>query len=241
MGESSGEIKGLIVAITFLSTFFIITALIPSGFLYTASEGRTVEVPEYFESVDIYSFADTYNFTVANESSVEDFDLGGWHVRFHNDFEAEDFYVQLRDIWWIFTYNFRALDWYNNKGIRVSDALHDLDYAELDKNYDSEHNVCKFTVKNKETTFIVFFGFNTTKYSKPTEALADGDLHCLFCINFDKQNTSVNAWNLVGAILFFQMPDVHPAINALIAIPLWVMIAYLVYVLILKAIPFVGG
>ena len=247
-GDTSGEIKGLIIVITFLSTFFIITAMIPPQFLYSGVEGRTVETPEYFESVDIYSFAETYNFTVKKEDYfTESFSLGGWNVRFYCKYNDKRMYVNIYDSWWILEWNFRSLDWYDMNGVKVSEpapspyTYHFLSFENLDKNYDNKTKTCRFTVKNHEVTFVVYFGFNTTKYSKPTEALENSDLRCLFCINFDKINTTFNAWNLIGAILFFQMPDVHPAINALIAIPLWILIAYLIYVLILKAIPFVGG
>jgi len=244
MADTSGEIKGLIIVITFLSTFFLITSMIPSGFLYTTPEGRTVEVPEYFESVDIYSFAETYNFTITQGDELffeHYFTLGGWNVWFYSDVLTDCMHVEIYDSWWVFRWNFRILEWFNNQGVKVSDENGNIERTVLDVNYDVDNQECKFKLSCTDATFVVYFGFNQTKYSKPSEALLNDDLHVLFCINFDKVNTSFNAWNLIGAILFFQMPNVHPAINALIAIPLWIMIAYLVYVLILKAVPFVGG
>jgi len=50
----------------------------------------------------------------------------------------------------------------------------------------------------------------------------------------------MSAWNIVGMILFFQMPQVHPLFNLMFALPIWACIVYTIYRLILLAIPFVG-
>jgi len=246
MAGSMGELKPLVLVITVLATFAILMSMIPSEFYAESYEGRELNVPEYFESSDIYSFATTYNFTIPSTYWDKRFDLGGWHVMFKHYVYGEDkhFFSKTYDTWWVFEWGWKTLNWYNNKGIDVSEQREwgpILTYDALDDNYDEDRNECKFTLKNNDVTFIVYFGFNTTTYSMPSEALAAGELECLYCLNFDQINTSFNAWNLVGAILFFQMPDVHPIINAIIAIPLWVCIGYLTFVLILKAIPFVGG
>jgi hypothetical protein len=82
------------------------------------------------------------------------------------------------------------------------------------------------------------FGYNTTSYDNCTQAYENDALGIWLGINFDQVNTQYNAWNLISMILFFQMPDVHPLINVIIAIPIWVTIAYLVFTLITKLIPF---
>ena len=60
-------------------------------------------------------------------------------------------------------------------------------------------------------------------------------------MGYSQNPSTVSAWNILAQLLFFQMPDVHPAVNALIAIPLWAAIGILVYRLVLMAIPFLGG
>ncbi|MDH5635297.1 MAG: hypothetical protein OEY47_01340 [Candidatus Bathyarchaeota archaeon] len=245
MSNASGEIRALIVVVTFLSSFFILSFAIPSGFFVSPYEGKKeINVPEYFEAIDIYSYAETYNFTITNSSVFEKyFTLGNWNVLFNSYYDVEKMKGSIYDSWWLFKWNFRSLKWYNKQGVQVSYDYYSqyINHDILDANYDSSKQECKFTLSNSDVTFHVYFGFNQTAYSKPSDALAQNDLECLFCINFDEVNTSFNAWNLIGSILFFQMPNVHVAINMLIAIPIWLLIAYLVYVLILKAIPFVGS
>ena len=65
---------------------------------------------------------------------------------------------------------------------------------------------------------------------------------------FDYNATKINAFNLLGQILFFDAPSLglgegaHTTIfEAVIAIPLWIMIAILALILIQSVIPFIKG
>jgi len=60
-------------------------------------------------------------------------------------------------------------------------------------------------------------------------------------INFDQTGTGYNAWDLIGMLLFFQLPDVHWIINILLALPFWVPVAYLTFIFILRAIGAIFG
>jgi len=257
MVEVSAENITLVTIITFLSAFFILCGSIPSG-LVTGNnvQGRILNVPAYFEGMDIQNFYQTYTVNLTSATSLEEyeFSLGGWNFLIQ-DYEQPDCWITVRtqSVWAIFRWDFRYFRWYDCRGIEksISDFYGGYDfsikkniiyYSALDEAYSQYgKDGLKWSLKNTVTEVVVYVGFNTTRYSKPSEALNNGELSLLFCINFDKINTTFNAWNLIGDILFFQAPDVHPAINMLIAIPIWIAIIWLVYILILKAIPFVGG
>jgi len=98
-----------------------------------------------------------------------------------------------------------------------------------------------YVAKTEDFQCRAYFGFNDTKYSSPTEAWDNYELDILIGMKFDQVNTSINAWSLISMLLFFQLPEVHWIINALIAIPIWITVAYLIYVLIIKIIPFIAG
>ena len=242
MSKEGGEIKGLIIVITFLSTFFIVTSFIPSGFKYVIPENREVDVPQYFEAIDVQSFGSTEYFTLNYSLDNYHFTIGGYDLMlfigypFGSEIRIDHFHY-----WWIFQYGFHSMKWYDADGLHVSyehplyheilpiSALDDHEYGE------------RYTMKCEHFQSIVVFGYNQTAYDSHVEAFQDEALTIFFGVEFDQLQTTYNVWNLVAMILFFQMPNVHPAINALIAIPIWILVAYLVYVLILKAIPFVGG
>jgi hypothetical protein len=257
MVEVSAENITLVTVVTFLSVFFLLTASMPSGLIANPQQGKEVNVPTYFEAIEIQKYAQTYSVNLTSDQYTDNFDLGGWRFEWWSDAFTDlgsppSFIVLTRyDSWWIFYWYAETGRWYEKaKGTEVDGygqialstrTCYYITKETLDTYYDAENHVAKFTIQFAVTQFDIFFAFNTSAYSKPSEAWNNNDLHALIGINFDKTNTTFNAWNLIGAILFFQMPDINPALNALIAIPIWILIAWLIYILILKAIPFVGG
>lgn len=248
MTTISSENLTLVTIVTFLCVFFICAMTIPGGLQSQKYEGHIVNVPAYYEGLDIHNFAETKVINATGDYQAIEFKFGGWEMVFYEWTVKPGFSIRTEARWFIFHWDFDYFHWYDPKGIDRSEPMVPggetivLTYQALDDAYLTYgKDGLKWTLKNTKTQIVVFVGFNETKYSKPSEAIHHHELSLLLAINFDKVNTTFNAWNLIGAILFFQMPDVHPAINAIIAIPLWVLIAWLIYILILKAIPFVGG
>jgi len=241
---ASGEIKVFITVITFLGSFALLVSMIPGQFAVQSKTYRQVSVPEYFEAIDIQCFAETKNLTVpAYDEFGLDCSVGGWELKIYPYYSdlANIHELQLKhvDRWWIFVVGEHHLTWR-----RKTDGINlgiQLDKDELLNAYDADKGLAEFTVSCEHLTAYVAFAYNTTKYENIVEAWANSELWMLIAIGFDQVNTSTNAWNVIGKLLFFQSPDVHPAINALIAIPIWAAVAITIYILILKAIPFVGG
>jgi len=242
----SVEIRLFIFLVTFLGFFTVLVSMMPAEFGAQGQSYRQILTPEYFESVDVAYFASTKNFTLESDKATGeiygwyyiDFSLGGW------DFSIEWMYsegIMLKHVekWWIFTTGRHNMDWYEKqRGLNLGTRLTPEHLATY---YDENRKVAEFIARCDHTTLNVFFAYNTTKYSNIMEAWENEDLGVLFGINFDKVNTSVSAWDLISRLLFFQAPEVHPAINALIAIPIWAAVSILIFILILKVIPFVGG
>lgn len=249
MVEVSAENITLVTVVTFLGVFTILTALMPPSFYASLQERREVAVPAYFQAIDVQQYYQTYVLNITSGQYIEYFTLGGWKLRFWSSFFVGYqtwIAIQRYDSWLVFEWIAEEGKWYNDRGILVSFIgsgfyLEHIDAKVLDDNYDVNRSLCKFTVKFEVTQFDIYFTFNASKYSKPSEAWQKSDLHTLIGVSLDKANTAFNAWNVVAQLLFFQLPNVHPLINMLIAIPIWVMIAWLIYILILKAIPFIGG
>jgi hypothetical protein len=253
MVEVSAENITLVTVITFLSAFFILCMFIPSG-LVTGNnvQGRTVNVPSYFEAMDIQYFAQTYVVNLTDSSSLEsyEFNFGGWNMKLEDwDYPDNFIWIRTQASWWVFRWDFNYFHWYDKEGIEQSEdrtfgimgTFHGIAYSKLDDAYAKwGKDGLRWILKNTATEMVVYVGFNASQYANPSDALNNGALSLLLCMNMDKINTSFNAWNLIGSILFFQMPNVHPALNMIIAIPVWILIAWLIYILILKAIPFVG-
>lgn len=247
MGDIS-ELRGLIFVVTFMGIFVFLAILIPTEF-FTFNPERQVETPDHFEAIDIQFFSETENFTVVHSTYFynHQFSLGGWNIAFRS--WQSYALVPVAHIcsygyrsWWIFAWDFRAYDWFDENGVNYGD---ELTFAELDsiwnKQEEKQNETITFITKLEHCQVMVYFGWNTTAYSKPSDALNNNEMDVLYAIGMDQINTSVNAWNIVGMLLFFQIPDVHWIINVLINIPMWIVIAYLTYVLVIKVIPLIAG
>jgi hypothetical protein len=251
MGDIS-EIRGLVTVVSFIGVTVLLMGLIPPQFFEEEYEGLTVIPPEVFEGIDIQSFKETWNYCL-NETGGAD--KGNYYMVEIKNVEQEFFGGHDLDLWykkanetqldlhiehwyakWIFFLVSDGLKWTNKKGI--SRGL-TLDSQELDADY--SNSGMEYTAECKHLEVKAYFGFNDTLYSSATEAWNYHGLWVFIGINFDQSATAYSAWDLIAMLLFFQLPDIHWFINALISIPLWIAIAYLAFILILRAIGAIFG
>jgi len=164
--------------------------------------------------------------------------LGGWNFKWWCSY-ANDFIKHKRfEKWWIFYTYIGDMTWITTSGKEMGTSL---EAADVETYWDTDTNTTKFYLKDDAVSIVCYFSYNTTLYNNVTHAWSNDALEWLTGIDFDQTNTTFSAWGLIGMLLFFQLPDIHPALNMLLALPCWICIAYLVYRLILLAIPFVGG
>ena len=249
MGDIS-EMRGLVVAITFLGVMVLLIAWIPSQF-YTASEGRTVTAPEMFEFIDIWSYAETFTCGM-NETgggtigtmyyiTNDGLDIGNRDFTFYYRQANEtplELKMQHNWMWFIFP-QLEVMEWKNFQG--VSRGLYlSVDEMEADS---PDNSTVQYRVISPKKNFQYFasFSYNATLYGNFTHAWNFHELYFFWAVNFDQVGTSYNVAQLISMLLFFQFPDVNLYVNALMAIAFWTCIAYLVYVLIIKIIPLIAG
>ena len=258
MGDLA-ELRGIILVISFLSCFFIIVSAMPTAFLQNNEKQRMIDlsIPEVYRAYDIvwlnYSEVEHVDSSEANHAATnhwKEFNIGGWDVQLRwiidPTFNEYRMMVWHESKWWIFITDAHGMKWFNQSGFLVSDpwAGDNNDHVcWVNKIVDcfDENGFAKFRVQCDHFGMDMILHYNATKYSDFFEAFKSNDFDALFGIQPSDINTKLAAWDLIGRLLFFQLPEIHPALNLLIAIPIWVCIAYLIYVLVLKAIPFVGG
>jgi hypothetical protein len=242
-GGDLAELRGLLVVVTFLSITVLLVAMIPGEFVVGSTDNRQVVVPEDYSSSEVMAIASSYNFTFGPHVDKE-FDLGG-HTFLIFDNAAGSIPgtgILMFHTWieyWIF-HNRDLMKWYDSQNIERDTGADFSQWPYMMKfqTIDDIGVNTTWTVQCEHVTVKAMFGYNTTAYDNCTQAYENDALGIWLGINFDQVNTTYNAWNLIQMILFFQMPDVHPLINMIIAIPLWITIAYLVFTLITKLIPF---
>ena len=109
-----------------------------------------------------------------------------------------------------------------------------------------EPQVSRFEMSCDHFSYYVSIAYNSTKFDSLTDAYAgsggyDPELWIFIGMGYESEWASLPTWMIIAQLLTFQAPDVHPIINGLIAIPLWIAVIYLVYNLLLRMFPFVAG
>ena len=248
--SGSRELGAFIFCVTFLGSMVLLIAWIPAQ-LYTADNGRIVEHPEMFESIDVWSFSETFSYQM-NETGG--YSVGEWYYfeddamnignrdfRFNYKCANEtplELYIRHKWVWFIFP-QFETMEWMNNKGVSRGDYL---SVEEMEN--DSPDNVTvqyRCISPKKGFQYFASFSYNSTLHGNFTHAWNYHGLYFFWAVNFDQVGTSYNAFQLIGMLLFFQLPDINVYVNALLAIPIWSCVACLVTLFILKVIPFIGG
>lgn len=131
------------------------------------------------------------------------------------------------------------------------------DYFEEELSDGNPQNLTSFKVKmNYEDRQIVWFdlhfAFNTSIYGDPQFAWdsAGGDavpdeLYVMTGINFDQTKTSYDAYQIIEALLFFNIPQILAGtplfIGYILSVIIWIPMVYIAFILILRAIGGVFG
>ncbi len=242
------ELSGLLTVTGFIALTVLFIGIIPTDFFESTYTGLTVEVPEVFEAVDIQEFADVDTF-IMNETGG--YDKGDYYMMELKDDESDewlgghdlDFWYKDPDKapldlyinhWYakmVILLQADALEWKSGEGVNRGTKL---SADELNTDYAGED--LRYTARCAHLILKVFFAFNDTTYDTPSQAWEASELNVLVGINFDQTATSYNAFALITMLLFFQLPAIHWFVNAIIAIPIWICIVYLVAILFYRAI-----
>lgn len=246
MGDIS-ELRGIVTIGSFLAILVLLISWVPSAFLIPNYEGRTIQAPDYFEAIELEKYAITWNYTLDGTDAVlfdewyryRKDDIGGQDIAIFyvqaNSSDTDMFQIYHIEYWWIFETGKHLMEIWNDdksRGDMLSKAEINQDYANDDLSY---------TFSCEHFQFDLFFGFDVDTYSDPVDALDHNDLRIMIGVEWDQVSTSLSAWDIIGMLLFFQLPNVHWMVNALIAIPIWLAVAYLSFILILRAIGAIFG
>lgn len=86
----------------------------------------------------------------------------------------------------------------------------------------------------------VQISYDNISYSSLLEAWNYGEIYVWMGLleNATRQEASYDVWTLLGQLMSFQAPNIHPLLNALIAIPLWICIIVSIVYVFDKILPF---
>jgi len=256
MPEEGSLIGTFVFAVSFIGIFVILVVTMPSQFYTTAPEYQQYSYPSFFNKEDIEYIAfmrnETINLGDIYYSVILDFTDPPEIAKGERGTINFKFTVEWYDNGWAISkqrINFQHIEWewftfrrrHPMYCFNEPDKTPSLSKANIVANWDEEYNASIiYPVScNCIVTKVWFVDPNTTR-NNISEAFDEGSLIVVMGFGFDDYQTSISAWSLVGQLLFFQAPQIHPVLNAIIALPIWATISVLIYLLILKAIPFVG-
>lgn len=224
-------------------------ALMPAE-VYGDNYQYAITVPPYYEGLDIGVYAETVNFTIDDSTFAVSpfipalreykFELGGLYwVMF-----VDTAYTQLG----FGERNFFGLFWISTDSLEFrTDQINrgaTLTANELNQDYAGNETWVKYRMYHPvepDKGCDVLFGFNTSVYGSPSEALQDEELTVLVGMGLDDTYSTLNAWRLVGSFFIYNPPDIHPIVNVMIKGVTWSLFAVGCALFIGRFIPLIQG
>lgn len=235
-GEISGKASAIVFIGTFLAVFGFMVNSMPS-LLGTGSQYQPTYPEELFKGIDVTNFYAYYNFSTVGVSEG------------YEEWGKEEFGHDLSTAWFDYSPSYidhNHLDGFflfpHNMECRSSGGTYrgyELDLDEIVLDHDS-NNMSSYEVYCEHLTMMLWVSYNTTTYSSIYDAWDSDEVALLYAIDFDQAGTTWSGWSLIAQFLTFQAPEVHPAINFFIAIPIWICIGVLIVLVISLILPFVG-
>jgi len=253
--ETRGLGGMLIFCIVFLGIFIALAGVVPSEFFVQTKTYTQYDYPEYFTPEDVQTIKHFLNRSIQKDGPEIVFDFNAAdnpvNFKFHMwwwevpELPSGGAITAHHRIWelWIF-YKIHAMKIPN--GIFFKEAWW-FDKTLIASNYDDETKASIFyPVKCEHITIKIWVtDYNATRKDL-SAAWDEGKVMVGIGFGFEDYQTKLSAWDIIGRLLTFQSPEVFglsgaaaTILNLVVALPVWTSIAYLVYRLILMAIPFV--
>ena len=251
MGDIS-EIRILLIVGCFVGIFAFLLVTIPEPLLpLEKRETASITYPQNWESGDLLYLSETWNMTSIDNTTDVDFELGG---RNFNLLGSESVFsgpgIQLHESWFEWDigpiqlfYAHEPCAWLDSTNYFVdADFQNVLLMESLDnQSYAPDERFIVRWTEHSQFKMYAILSYDTGTYANFEEAMDAGALGLWVGVQFDQTNTSYNAFDIVGMILFFSMPDIDPFLNAIISVPMWIAIAYVSFIIVLRAVGAVFG
>lgn len=236
MGDTK-TIPTFVFVVTFMVTALILVAAIPPAFSPTTE--YNAPIPTEFSAVDFTQLAWYDNHTIGG---LQQFMLpptdpqievwGSWGGYVGEDPHSLIFmHVWMNWIW---------REWHFILDLDTHSEL--FTKSMILANWDSSKNVSSFQgMCDHGTTYFIFISYDQDAYPSLGDAIDNYEVVVLIGVGIQDTVAKLNAWNLIAQLLTFSIPGVPQPLNYILAIPIYASIIILIYILILMAIPFVGG
>lgn len=225
-----------------MASYVALLAMIPSGLLAISYSYEGTYVPEQFSALDLAQIPWWDNHTVgpgARDSSL-----------FAVKFFLPPINPQI-EVWAYWSgspgelgFSHAWVTWYlvfEHEIVGLNNEGHWFSKTELINAWNDQTNCSEIEGQCAcGTVYHIFVTYNNTKYDSFAEAYDAQDVEVLIGVGMSDAVVKINAWNLVGQLLMFQLPGIPEPLNYFIALPFYACIGILTYILITMIIPFTG-
>jgi len=233
----------LLTVITFLGVCFTLIGFMPSWIMTERRDYRKPDIPEELAAEEhlILNFSDVEFINATKEGAWWESKVGGHDIKIMWDQELDFIGVAHLDIWrfaiFVVYTGEHGMEWsYRGQPILETDDGILENVSRIDDYFDD--GAARFKLKCDHFHFHFLLYYQTENYTKFSDAFAVNDFGMVIGLTFDQTATTLSSWDLINAILFFQAPQIHPLLNFIIALPLLISIAFLIYEFIRRLIPF---
>jgi len=227
--------------------FFGLFFYVPSSLL-VFDDTYSTTIPDAYQGADIGDYRFVHNITINDSNFVVSREVRQYQFELGNQFwvlliDSEYNYLKVGrrnyfGIFWIST------DWLTFKHELGTDRGEFLYADDMNLDYSQDEDWTKYRMYNPSDAGVgceINLGFNTSLYSSPKEAFENQALVCYIGIGLDSLYSTLNAWQLITLIMFFQLPDMNPVVMYFLGFTLWFFFALPIVLIMLKFIPFLGG
>jgi len=239
MGDIS-EMRGLIVVICFLASFFLLASLIPSQFMSSAVNATGSPNPtDNLDSYGVIAWNQTETLQLLDAGGINYTTLKGYNIAIASTGSSASLFGWTYAEWWGFTWAIDYFQWNHRNGSLIATQFFPVSLLD---SMATDNEPLEFQLKNSHAWFNIYFTYNTTTYASPSLALAGDALYMNFHAGFDEMGSQINAWTLLTGVLFFQpIAGIPYYLSLLIAFPIWICLAYLIFIFVLRMIGAVFG
>lgn len=236
----SSEQRNFVFSVTFIVLFSLLLATIPAGL---QGPDETPDMVTPLSPSLVTDFTNGEDFTRTDFTGpfppMYAYDLGGrsW-ICAVDDSGAPEFSlaakILIAGILWLGQLDFVefTVPMGEERGQVLNMTEIETDATDGTIRYDLEY------ISNGNTAggFVVYW--NTTEYSDPEDAWDNDVLYLLHGVGIESTATT-NIGALIVSLLLLQLPDVPLLVNALIAVPIWAGVVYIIWYIIKEMIPFI--
>jgi hypothetical protein len=228
------EMRGFVFAVTFILIFAALLNTIPAGLNGSGATLDSNVISPVNPSI-IAGWTDSESYTAANLTALEyEYNLNDEDWIFSAKL-PNAITLSSKVVWLIFVIGYDACTYTSGTVKRGTILTFD------DIETDMEDGLVTYSMiresGNAAGDLVIYY--NTTDYESVADAWAAEELYFVHGVGISNTATN-NVGALLISLLLFQLPDVPFLVNALIAVPIWAVVVYVLWYVIKEMIPFLG-